>query len=264
MTIHNQPVQRVAIYARVSSEQQVQEQTIASQVAALRQRVAEDGFELSAELCLLDEGVSGSTLLRPAIERLRDAAYAGGFQKLYVHSPDRLARRYAYQVLVVDELTKHGVEIAFLNRAIGVSPEEDLMLQMQGMFAEYERAKIMERSRRGKRHAATSGSVNVLSGAPYGYRYVSKRDDQGRASYEIHEEQAAVVKQMFEWVGRDRLSIGEVSRRLKEKGIVSAKGKSWWDRTSVWGMRSASLPERASAHGQTRSSGVERRLQAAS
>lgn len=137
-------VPRVAIYARVSSEQQAQEQTIASQVAALRQRVADEGFALPEQLCFLDDGVSGSTLMRPALERLRDAAYVGGFQKLYVHSPDRLARRYAYQVLLVDELTKLGVEITFLNRAIGVSPEEDLLLQMQGMFAEYERAKIME------------------------------------------------------------------------------------------------------------------------
>ena len=203
-------------------------------MAALRQRVADDGFELSDELCFLDEGVSGSTLMRPALERLRDTAYAAGFQKLYVHSPDRLARRYAYQVLLVDELTKHGVEITFLNRSIGVSPEEDLLLQMQGMFAEYERAKIMERSRRGKRHAATRGSVNVLSGAPYGYRYISKRDGQGQASYEINGEQAAIVKQIFEWVGRDRVSIGEVSRRLQAQRVASATGKSWWDRTSVW------------------------------
>jgi site-specific DNA recombinase len=252
MTINDQSAVRVAIYARVSSEQQAQEQTIASQVAALRQRVAADGFELPEELCFLDEGVSGTTLRRPALERLRDAAYVGGFQKLYVHSPDRLSRRYAYQVLVVDELAKHGVEITFLNRAIGVSPEEDLLLQMQGMFAEYERAKIMERSRRGKRHAATGGSVNVLSGAPYGYRYVSKRDGQGRASYEIHEEHAAVVKQMFEWVGRDRLSIGEVSRRLKEKGIVSAKGKSCWDRTSVWGILKNPAYSGSAAFGKTR------------
>ena len=136
MTIENLSAVRVAIYARVSSEQQAQEQTIASQVAALRQRVAEDGFELTEELCFLDEGVSGSTLMRPALERLRDTAYAAGFQKLYVHSPDRLARRYAYQVLLVDELAKHGVEITFLNRAIGVSPEEVLLLQMLGMLAE--------------------------------------------------------------------------------------------------------------------------------
>ena len=93
-----------AIYARVSSDQQAQEQTIESQVAALRERVASDGLALDEELCFLDDGVSGSTLMRPALERLRDLAYVGGFQKLYVHSPDRLARRYAYQVLLVDEL----------------------------------------------------------------------------------------------------------------------------------------------------------------
>ena len=157
-------VPRVALYARVSSEHQAQEQTIASQVLALRERIAADGLTLDEEFCFLDDGVSGATLARPALERLRDMAYAGGFQKLYVHSPDRLARRYAYQVLLVDELRRHSVEIVFLNRAIGVSPEEDLLLQMQGMFAEYERAKILERSRRGKRYAAQRGVVNVLCG----------------------------------------------------------------------------------------------------
>src|SRR3990170_5341147 len=239
-----------AIYARVSSDQQAQEQTIESQVAALRERVASDGLTLEDELCFLDDGVSGSTLMRPALERLRDVAYAGGIQKLYVHSPDRLARRYAYQVLLVDELKKYGVEIVFLNRAIGVSPEEDLLLQMQGMFAEYERAKIMERSRRGKRHAARRGSVNVLSAAPYGYRYVSKRDGGGEAAYEIHDEQAAVVKQVFEWVGRDRISIGEVSRRLKAKAIPT--GKSSWDRASIWGMLKNPAYQGSAAFGKTR------------
>jgi site-specific DNA recombinase len=224
----------VAIYARVSSDHQAQQETIASQVAALRTRVSADGHSLNDGCCFLDDGVSGSTLRRPALERLRDMAYTGGVQKLYIHSPDRLARRYAYQVLLVDELQKHGVEIVFLNRAIGVSPEEDLLLQMQGMFAEYERAKIMERSRRGKRHAAARGSVNVLSNAPYGYRYVTKRNGDGEAAYEIHNEQAEIVRQIFDWVGRDRLSIGEVCRRLKTQGTASATGKSWWDRTSVW------------------------------
>ncbi len=252
MTSSNHSSVRVAIYARVSSEQQAQEQTIASQVAALRRQVADDGLELPDDLCFLDEGVSGSTLLRPALERLRDAAYVGAAQKLCVHSPDRLARRQAYQVLLADELTRHGVEIVFLNRAIGVSPEDDLLLQMQGMFAEYERAKIMERSRRGKRHAATRGGVHVLSGAPYGYRYISKRDGQGRASYEILEEQAAVVQQIFEWVGRDRVSIGEVSRRLRQQGVVSAKGKSWWDRTSVWGILKNPAYMGSAAFGKTR------------
>lgn len=243
---------RVAIYARVSSEQQAQEQTIASQVAALRERVAADGSLLDDELCFIDDGISGTTLQRPALERLRDQAYAGGFQKLYVHSPDRLARRYAYQVLLVEELRRHGVEIVFLNRAIGVSPEEDLLLQMQGMFAEYERAKILERSRRGKRHAAQRGLVNVLGGAPYGYRYITKHAGGGSAAYEIVPAQAAIVRQIFDWVGRDRLSIGEVARRLKQQGTPSSTGKAWWDRTSVWGMLKNPAYMGRAAFGKTR------------
>lgn len=244
---------RAAIYARVSSDHQAQKQTIESQVAALRERVVRDGLQLDDELCFLDDGVSGSTLMRPALERLRDLAYVGGFQKLYVHLPDRLARRYAYQVLLVDELTKHSVEIEFLNRAIGVSAEEDLLLQMQGMFAEYERAKIMERSRRGKRHAARRGSINVLGGAPYGYGYICKRDGGGEASYQINDEQAAVVRQVFAWVGRERISISKVCSRLKAQAIAAATGKSLWDRTSVWGMLKNPAYKGSAAFGKTRS-----------
>jgi site-specific DNA recombinase len=135
---------------------------------------------------------------------------------------------------------------------MGASPEEDLLLQMQGMFAEYERAKILERSRRGKRHAAQRGSVNVLSGAPYGYRYITKQEGNGTAAYEVIEEQAAVVKQVFEWVGCDRLSIGEVSRRLKERGIRTATGKSWWDRSTVWEMLKNTAYMGSAGFGKTR------------
>lgn len=240
-----------AIYARVSSDAQAQEQTIDSQVADLRRRVAQDGATLNDTNCFLDGGVTGSTLLRPALERLRDAAYVGGFQRLYVHSPDRLARKYAYQVLVVDELQKQGIEIVFLNRAIGVSPEEDLLLQMQGMFAEYERAKIMERSRRGKRHAATRGQVSVLSAAPFGYRYISRDAGNGAGAYEIDEQRAAIVRQVFEWVGRDRLSIGEVTRRLTKSDAKTATGKDWWDRTTVWGMLKNPAYKGSAAFGKT-------------
>jgi site-specific DNA recombinase len=231
-----QQLERVAIYARVSSEQRSGEDTIASQLAALRARVSSDGQLLPAEQCFVDDGYSGATLVRPALERLRDAAAAGGLDRLYVHSPDRLARRYAYQVLLVDELHRAGVEIVFLNRPIGTSAEDDLLLQVQGMVAEYERAKILERSRRGKRHAARAGSVNVLGGAPYGYRYVGKHEGGGVARYEILEQEARVVRQMFEWIGRDRLSIGEVCRRLRRQGCATRSGKSAWDRTTVWGI----------------------------
>src|SRR5258708_6722769 len=247
-----QQATRAAIYARVSSDQQAQQGTIESQVAALRQRVQADGLMLEDELCFLDEGYSGSTLVRPALERLRDIAWAGGFQRLYVHSPDRLARKYAWQVLLVEELQRSGVELVFLNRTIGVSPEEDLLLQMQGMIAEYERAKIMERSRRGKRHAARQGSVSVLCGAPYGYRYVSKQTAGGQAYYQVIPEQARVVKQIFEWVGRDRLSLRKVCLHLKQQGIPSPKGKSLWDREVVGKLLKNPAYKGAATFGRTR------------
>ncbi len=159
---------QAALYARVSSEAQASAQTIQSQLTALRSRIEVERGELEAEREFIDEGYSGSTLVRPALERLRDLVAIGGVDRVYIHSPDRLARRYAYQVLLVDEFQRAGVEVIFLNRALGTSPEDELLLQVQGMIAEYERAKILERSRRGKRHKAHSGSVNVLSGAPYG------------------------------------------------------------------------------------------------
>jgi site-specific DNA recombinase len=105
-----------AIYARVSSEPQAEAHTIASQVAARRERLSPDGLVVPAGMEFLDDGYSGATLVRPALERLRDAASAGVIDRLYVHSPDRLARKYAYQVLLVDELGRFGVEVVFLNR----------------------------------------------------------------------------------------------------------------------------------------------------
>ena len=153
---------RAAIYARVSSDQQVQAGTIASQIEALEERLTKEDLKLEAESCYIDDGYTGATFIRPALERLRDAAAAGAIDRIYVHSPDRLARKYAYQVLLVDELEQCGVEVVFLNRQLGQSPEDDLLLQVQGMIAEYERAKILERSRRGKLHAARRGLVNVL------------------------------------------------------------------------------------------------------
>jgi site-specific DNA recombinase len=139
-------------------------------------------------------------------------------------------------VLLIEEFKAYGVEVIFLNRAIGKSPEDDLLLQLQGMIAEYELAKILERCRRGKRHAARRGSVNVLSGAPYGYRYISKHEGDGQAHYQVVLEEARVVRQIFEWVGVERISLGEVRRRLHQQGVKTPTGKEWWDRTTIWGI----------------------------
>ena len=170
---------RAAFYARVSNEQQVASHTIESQIAALSERANADGSPVPADRQFVDNGFTGATLVRPALDHLRDLVSVGGIDRIYVHSPDRLARNYAYQVLLIDEWQRAGIELVFLNRSLGRSPEDDLLLQVQGVVAEYERAKIMERSRRGKKHAAQRGSLNVMSNAPYGYRYVAARDGGG-------------------------------------------------------------------------------------
>ena len=140
-----------AIYARVSSERQRQDQTIASQTVGLRELAAERGLLVSEDLVFEDEGFSGASLQRPALERLRDRAAEGAFEILLCHSPDRLARRYAYQVLLLEEFQRAGVAVCFAKEPErGGTPEDELLRQFQGMIAEYERAQIRERSRRGK------------------------------------------------------------------------------------------------------------------
>jgi len=241
----------VAIYARVSSDQQAKDATIASQIEQLNQRVRDDGFALDQEMCFIDDGCSGD-LARPALERLRDTVASGAIDRLYVLCPDRFARSYAYQVLLVDEFERCGVEVIFLNYKFGETPDENMFLQLQGVIAEYERAKILERSRRGKQYAARHGSISVLGGAPYGYRYVSRQDGVGEAAYQIVLEQARVVRQMFEWVGQERQSIGEVCRRLKTAGIPSPTGKPYWDRTTVWGMLNNPAYKGRAGYGKTK------------
>ncbi len=226
-----------ALYARVSSQRQAEGLTIQSQVAAIQERIRQNGLAVDEERCFLDEGYSGSTLQRPALERLRDLAHCGGLDRLYVHSPDRLARKYAYQFLLLEELKKYDVEVIFLNHdPRNQSPEEDLLLQMQGMIAEYERAKILERTRRGRRFAAKQGKISALAHAPYGYRYVCKREGDGEARYDIVLDEARLVKEIYTWVGLEGLSLGKVARRLLDRGVPTATGKTNWDRATLRGI----------------------------
>jgi site-specific DNA recombinase len=251
---------QVALYARVSSEQQTEAKTIESQLADLQVRIKADGFELTNALSFVDDGYSGASLVRPALERLRDVAAAGGMDRLYVHCPDRFARNYAYQVLVLDELTTEGVEVIFLNRPVGQTPEDQLLLQVQGVIAEYERAKFLERSRRGKRHAAQKGNVGILCHAPYGYRYVNKQEGAGEARFEIVLDEARVVRDVFRWVGQERCTLGEVRRRLQEAGVQTQTGKALWNHKTIWDMLKNPAYKGEAAFGKTRSGPLEPRL----
>jgi site-specific DNA recombinase len=223
----------VAFYARVSSEAQARDHTIDSQIAALKERIAADGFQLEPDQGYVDDGFSGTHLLRPALERLRDAVSSGRVERVYVHAPDRLARRYAYQVLLVEEFRRAGAEVVFLNRPIGGTAEDDLLLQVQGMIAEYERAKLLERVRRGRRHAARSGSVSALTAAPFGYRYIRRDVGGGVARFEVNADEALIVRRIFKWVAQDRLSLSEVCRRLQQMGCRSPRGLNVWNITTL-------------------------------
>lgn len=225
----------VALYARVSSEQQAQNANVGSQIEALKQRAELDGHIVLPTDIYVDEGFSGATLLRPALERLRDRAAEGGVDLVYVHSPDRLARRYAYQVLLLEELSSHGASVKFLNGPAGETAEDQLLVQVQGMIAEYERAKILERCRRGKLYRARQGSVNPLSGAPYGFLYIKKTDTEP-AYYQILLHEAKVVRWIFDWLVNDQVAIAEIVRRLNTEKIPTRRGAPRWDRSTVWGV----------------------------
>jgi len=178
-----------AIYARVSSDRQKEEHTIGSQVLALTEYAQDEGITVPDQWIFKDEAYSGATLVRPGLERMRDLACEGQLEKILILSPDRLSRKYAYQVLLVEEFSRNGVEVIFLKSPPARTPEEHLLLQFQGMIAEYERAQIIERTRRGKRFRAKQGLINVLSGAPYGYQYI-KKTDTSSAYYRVIEEEA--------------------------------------------------------------------------
>lgn len=241
-----------AIYARVSSERQKAEGTIASQTALLLEYAQSHDLTVPTEWIFEDEGYSGAVLARPGLERLRDLASEGQIQTLLIYSPDRLSRKYAYQVLLTEEFSRHGVETIFLKSAGGQTPEERLMLQFQGMIAEYERAQIAERSRRGKRHRAKAGCVNVLSGAPYGYRYI-KKSEHAQGYYAVEETEAATVRQVFEWYTKEGRSIGAMARLLNAQSIATRFGKRPWERSTVWAMLKNPAYEGKACFGKTES-----------
>src|ERR1700676_4971900 len=225
-----------AIYARVSSDRQKENHTIASQTAALIEYAQTNGYSVPPEWVFQDEGHSGAILVRPGLEALRDLAAEGQIAAVLVYSPDRLSRKYAYQVLLSEELSRCGVELIFLKSPSGTTPEDQLLIQFQGMIAEYERAQIAERCRRGKKHRAQQGTVNVLSGAPFGYRYVRKSDTLA-AFYEVIESEAKVARMVFEVYTQQGLSINAIARLLNESQIATRTGKGRWERVPRGGGR---------------------------
>jgi site-specific DNA recombinase len=223
---------RGAIYARVSTARQEQEQTIESQVAAVERAAAELSIDVPPDMRFIDDGFSGARLDRPGLDALRDAAADGLIDVALIYCPDRLARNYVHQQVIVEELNKRGVELHFVERPIGQRAEDRLLMQMQGVIAEYERAKITERTRRGKLHRVRSGQMLPFTIAPYGYAIV-RSPEAPRGVLVIDEIEAEHVRAMYRWVLEDGMSVWQVTKKLNALRVPPRR-KKFWVQASVY------------------------------
>lgn len=214
---------RTAIYARVSTERQERHQTIDSQLAALRAWAVSQGHELAEEHVFRDDGYSGSRLDRPGLDALRDAVRDRAVELVAVLTPDRLARKYAYQVLLLEEFRHAGVEVAFVQHPVSDDPNDQLLLQIQGAVAEYERAVLGERFRRGKLQKARDGHYQG-GRAPYGYRYVP-RQDAVPGHLVVDEQEAELVRTLYSWLIEEQMTIRQILKRLNTGPYYPRSGR---------------------------------------
>ena len=222
---------RAALYARMSTERQERYQTIDSQLAALRAWAATGSHVVADEHVFRDEGYSGSRLDRPGLDALRDAVHDGAIGIVAVLTPDRLARRYAYQVLLLEEFHRAGVEVAFLQHPISDDPNDQLLLQIQGAIAEYERAVLGERFRRGKLQRARDGHYQGGC-APYGYRYVP-RQDAVPGHLMVDEREAEMVRTRYGWLIDEQMTIRQILKRLNAGPYFPRSGHHPWSPSVV-------------------------------
>jgi site-specific DNA recombinase len=222
---------KVALYARVSTQRQEKQGTIASQLEALRSHAIEHKFEVAENYVCSDDGYSGTLLARPELDRLRDGAQAGAFDAVLVLSPDRLSRKYAYLILILEEFERFGTPVIFLEQPPGDDPHSALLVQIQGAVAEYERAKLAERYRRGKLYRARQGEV-FWTNIPYGYRRIPRRDGIP-AHLVINDSEATVVRKIFAWHACENMSIRQIAKRLTRKGYPTSKGGKQWGETTI-------------------------------
>ena len=247
-------IKLIAVYARVSTSNQEKEGTIETQLSAVRDFSKKNNYTIVQEY--LDDGWSGDILVRPELDRLRLDAKKKIWQAVLMYDPDRIARRYSYQELVMDELREAGIEVLFVTTTTPKNEEDKILYGVKGIFAQYERAKISERFRIGKLRKVKEGHL-LVSTPLYGYDYIKKLEGQ-HGYYEINPGEARVVKMIFIWVGEEGLTLRAVVRKLYELGIKPRKSKRGvWNTSTLstilrnrayigeahWGSTYAVIPE---------------------
>jgi len=222
----------IAVYARVSTQRQAQANTTEQQLERLRAYVQAHGWDLPLEHVFRDDGYSGATLRRPGLDRLRDAATSARFERIVITAPDRLARNYVHQVLLVEELQKHGAEVVFLDRPMSRDPHDQLLLQIRGAVAEYERTLIAERMRRGRLRKLRAGTLLPWTRPPYGYRLDPERP-RDPTGVHLDEAEAAVVRDLFAWFADEGAAVFTLVQRLHRLGLASPRGHQTWSPSSL-------------------------------
>jgi site-specific DNA recombinase len=221
---------KAALYARVSSDAQQKEGTIESQIVELKKQITAAGHELVKEY--IDDGLTGTLLDRPALEQLRQDAKTDLFDRIYFHAADRIAREAAHQTIIVGELTKRGKQLTIGGKNYEETPEGKLALNLLGLFSEYERAKIMERTSRGRLHRLRSGQLASGGHGVFGYDYIAKTADAS-ATLVINEEQAAIIRSIFEMFASGTFGLITICRFLEERRILTKRGCRRWDNDRI-------------------------------
>src|SRR6266498_930845 len=222
----------VVAYARVSTDRQAEKQTIDQQIDRLHAFARHQGWHLDAEQLYADDGYSGARLDRPALDRLRDAVAGGAIDAVLITSPDRLARRYAYQVWLLEEFERAGVQVIFLERPPTGDPQDVLVIQIRGVVAEYERTVIADRMRRGRLTALRAGKLVPWTVPPFGYCHDPLRP-RDPAGLQVDDDAARVVRQIFTWYIEEGLTLYGIAQRLIARGIPTPTGRQYWNPSSV-------------------------------
>src|SRR5712692_3272212 len=225
---------RTAMYVRVSTQRQAQAQTIEQQLDLLRAHSQRQGWEWNDEHVFRDDGYSGASLRRPGLDRLRDHVNRAAFDRVMITAPDRLARNYVHQMLLLEELQRGGCQIEFLERPMSQDPHDQLLLQIRGAVAEYERNLIAERMRRGRLQKYQAGRLLPWTRAPYGYR-VDPARPRDPAGVRLEPVEAAIVAELFATYLQDGQSLIGVTKHLMALQVPTPSGRLRWNQSSVRG-----------------------------
>lgn len=250
---------RAALYVRVSTERQQHAQTIEQQVATLRAYLAErPDWVLREEHIFRDDGRSGAKLQRSGLDALRDQAARAAFDVVLMTAPDRLARNYVHQMIVLEELERRGIGVVFIDRPPSDDPHEQLVVQIRGAVAEYERTLIADRMRRGRQAKLRAGRLLPWTTAPYGYR-LHPEHPRDPALVQVDQAAEVIVQKLFDSYAAGSVTLHALAVRLTARGVPSPTGRPYWSASAIRGILRNPAYRGMAASGRLRARPAQRR-----